>query len=165
MKSSSGVIIILGGQNDADGNLLSISLERCEQAFQEWTRHPGYLILPTGGFGAHFNTSALPHERLVTQRMIELGIPESAILPGIHSGNTIEDAELAKPVIEQHGFSRIIVVTSDFHHERARHLFEKAFPKHALGMAVCKSDLPADELKSRLAHETAALQRLRNMAD
>ena len=58
---------------------------------------------------------------------IRNGIPESALLFEPKSTSTGEQARYLRPILEQHGFSRAIVVTSSFHTRRTRHLFRRAF--------------------------------------
>jgi hypothetical protein len=49
-----GVIVVLGSPNDDEGKLSGIAMERCFQAVAEFEKHPGYAVMPTGGWGAHF---------------------------------------------------------------------------------------------------------------
>ncbi len=81
------------------------------------------------------------------------------------SRNTREDASLAKPILLATGARLALVVTSDFHADRARFVFEREFAGTGVTLAfvatetdeaACRLDLPA--LKR---HEVAALARLR----
>ena len=82
-----GVIVVLGSPNDARGQLQGIALERCSQALAVFRENPGYAILPTGGWGKHFNTTDKPHGYYIRQELTGRGIPESAFLPCAESSN------------------------------------------------------------------------------
>jgi len=93
------------------------------------------------------------------------GIPERAILDLVESKNTLEDASLSKPIVAALNPPRVIVVTSDYHFERAKYVFEREFSELGIKLefSICEtdatnSDLPLDELRQ---HEKEALARLR----
>lgn len=154
-------IIVLGSPNDAEGKLSSIALERCRQALAEYSQHPDAYILPTGGWGEHFNTTDKPHGYYVRQYLTAHGVPEQQILECAESANTIQDAALAKPILGRHGITDLIVVTSDFHVPRAQFLFRREFPDSRLSFSAAKTNLPEDELRRLKEHEERALGKLR----
>ena len=156
------LILVLGSPNDDQGRLLSIALERCTQAFAEFQQNPEYAVLPTGGWGQHFNTTEKPHGHYLRQELVARGIPDSAFLPLVESSNTIEDATLSRPILASYPDADLIVVTSDFHEERARFLFEREFPERKITISASVTDLPHEELARLSAHETQALERLKN---
>ena len=155
------VIIILGAPNDAEGNLSSIALERCQRALIVYKQNPGAKLLPTGGWGAHFNSTDKPHGYYIQQYFTAHDVPATDILACVESANTLEDALFAKPIIEQHGFTELIVVTSDFHIPRVRFLFEHIFPNFNLAFSPAQTDLDIKERQRLREHEAVALQKLR----
>ena len=157
-----GIIVVLGSPNDDQGKLLSIAQERCAQANIEFRRNPDYAILPTGGWGEHFNTTDRPHGYYLKQALIARGIPESAFLPITESSNTIEDAGLSRPVIEAYPEAELIIVTSDFHEARANYLFKRDYPKRRICMSTCVTNQPPDVLARLQEHEQKALKILKN---
>lgn len=160
-NTSSIAIVVLGALNDEHGVLSSLGEERCLRAVQEYHRHPCAKLLPTGGWGEHFNTTEQPHHFYLRRYLIAQGIPAAEIVEGADSRNTIEDAALALPIVERHGFRKLVVVTSDFHLARARFLFEREFAGLELCFSGARTVLPEDELGRRIAHEEMALRRLR----
>lgn len=158
-----GVIIVLGSPNDARGKLLSVSLERCSQALAEFNRHPDYAVLPTGGWGEHFNTTDKAHGHYVKQELLDRGIPESAFLPCAESSNTIEDASFSRPILKSYPSAELFVVTSDFHSARARFLFEREFPDRQIRMSESVTLLPPDVIERLRAHEVQALKKLKSI--
>jgi len=157
-----GVIIILGSPNDAQGNLSSIALERCSKALAEFREHPGYAILPTGGWGPRFNTTDKPHGFYIREELSNHGIPGSAFLPCVESSNTIEDARKSRPILDAYPLAEIILVTSDFHAPRARFLFMREFPERRIRISASVTNLPQNELARLQAHEQKAMETLRN---
>ena len=159
-----GVILVLGSPNDAQGHLSSIALERCSQALAEFRKNPGYAVLPTGGWGEHFNTTDKPHGFYVRRELQTRGIPESAFLPCAESSSTIEDASLSRPILDAYPDADLIVVTSDFHADRATFLFEREFPDRRITLSTSTTDLPPEELSRRRDHEQKALDKLKNQS-
>jgi len=157
-----GVIVVLGSPNDAHGQLLSIALERCSQALAVFRENPEYAVLPTGGWGQHFNTTDKPHGFFVRLELSGRGIPESAFLPCTESSNTIEDASLSRQILDFYPEAELIVVTSDFHAARARFLFEREFPERRITISESVTKLAPDEIARLQAHEQKALEKLKN---
>ena len=158
---SPGVIIVLGAPNDETGRLSERALERAERALEEFHDHPGYRILTTGGYGAHFNTTSKPHGCYSRQYLIGKGVPENAFLPVAESTNTPEDARLSKPILEPLGVRELRIVTSDFHVARARFCFEREFPSHPLVFCPATTIATEAERQRLHDHETRALARLK----
>lgn len=157
---SGTAIVILGAPNDERGVLSSIAVERCEQALVEFHQNPAARIIPTGGWGEHFNTTAKPHGQYLREYLLAKGVAENAIVECVESTNTIEDAKLCRPVVVRHGFRKLIVVTSAFHLERAKFLFQREFPEVDLVFRASQTKIPEEELAQRIAHERRALARL-----
>jgi uncharacterized SAM-binding protein YcdF (DUF218 family) len=155
-----GIMIVLGSGNDTRGNLLSTAVERCEQAICVYRQNPGIKILPTGGYGAHFNVTDKPHASYLRQYLAAHDVPEEDVIEPALSSTTIEDARLTRPIVDKYGVKRVILVTSDFHMRRARYLFERAFQGIELAFSACVTHLPQDELLARQRHEEQALARL-----
>jgi uncharacterized SAM-binding protein YcdF (DUF218 family) len=158
-----GIIVLLGSPNSDQGELYSVAQGRCERAILEYHRHPGWKILPTGGFGAHFNTTNKPHAHYLKEYLVAHGIPEEDILKFAASRNTVEDATLSYPIVKRHGVGRAIVVTSDYHGDRARYVFGREYGDVALTFALCPTDEKTCELDLRAlkAHEKEALAELK----
>jgi uncharacterized SAM-binding protein YcdF (DUF218 family) len=162
--SVKGIVIVLGAANDEDGHLSGIAVERCEQAIVEYRQHPGYKILPTGGYGPRFNVTDKPHAFYTRQYLAARGIPADDVLEFASSANTLEDAQFSRPIVEKHGVEHIVVVTSDFHVPRVRYIFEREFHGIELTFSGCATHLPQAELEARKRHEEQALAELHRQA-
>ncbi len=164
---SPGIIIILGSPNSKEGELFSVAKERCEKGLQEYLNHPTWEIVLTGGFGEHFNVSEKPHAYYLNRYLIEQGVAPGVIVDSVLSTNTLEDASLTKPIIVKYNVGDILVVTSDFHYDRARYIFEREYSD--TNIRICFSLSKTDEsscgfdLKSQIAHEKNSLRELKRL--
>lgn len=153
------VIIVLGSPNDDEGNLSAIAISRCEQAFVEYTKNSDYKVLCTGGFGDHFNKTKLPHAKYIKEYMQVLGIPNSAFLDFTLSAYTFEDASLSIPAFESLHIKEVILITSDFHINRAKLLFTAIFPMVSFIFSAAKTLCDDGELQRLASHELMAIER------
>jgi uncharacterized SAM-binding protein YcdF (DUF218 family) len=159
------MIVVLGSVNSEEGELSSVGRERCAVALAEYRRRPGWKLLLTGGYGAHFNRTERPHAAYVRAYLVERGVPGEAIVEFAESRNTVEDAALVKAIALKYGVQELVVVTSDYHLERARTLFERAFTGCGLEIAFLASETdeaayPFD-LQAQKKHEREALEQLK----
>lgn len=156
------VILLLGAPNDDQGNLSSIAKERCDKAYEESLRLPKAQILPTGGFGAHFNTTDKPHAFYTRKYLMARGVDEARFLPSAESGNTIEDMKIAAPILEREKIDVVWLVTSDFHTERALLLAGEYLPKNVeIKPSPSVTHVSKEEMERLVAHEKKAIMRLR----
>lgn len=155
------IILVLGSPNDEQGNLSQIALDRLRCAYHIYQANPNFKIVCTGGFGAHFNTTDQPHYFYAYQFLMERGIPEQALEEGVLSTNTITDFELAKEFVWLEQPDVFIVVTSDFHMERAQILYKRYinYPKVMFIPAI--SSLTKEEIVRLIEHESRAVKMLK----
>ena len=159
------MIIVLGSPNAVDGKLYSIAKERCERALVEYARHPDWKLLLTGGYGSHFNTTDQPHAAYLKQYLVKHGVPGQAIVEFAESSNTLQDASLSKPIVLKYKAAEIVVVTSDYHLDRARYIFEREFADTGVQIefSISETDEEACEfdLEAQKKHEQKAVAKLR----
>ena len=158
-----GIIVVLGSPNDDNGKLSSIANERCNKAIEEYKQHKDYKILLTGGYGNHFNRTNKPHAHYTKKYLISKNIPEDRILEFVESTNTIADIKLSTPLIEKYNPGNIIVITSDFHHDRVKWLFENELPNKKITLSCSKTNLPEKKLNQMKTHEVRALKKLKSV--
>ena len=156
-----GTVILLGAPNDDTGKLSSLAVERCREALKVYEHRVGFSILPTGGFGEHFNRTAKPHAYYTRNFLLENGVPTKDILEPALSSFTLEDAALSRPIVDRYGIKDLIVVTSDFHLRRVKLIFERTFKGYTLSFRGSKTNLQQDELSALVAHEEQATARLK----
>jgi uncharacterized SAM-binding protein YcdF (DUF218 family) len=160
-----GMIVVLGSPNSEAGQLYSVAKERCELSLAEYAKHPDWKLLLTGGYGAHFNTTDRPHASYLKHYLVKRGIPSQEFVEFAESANTLQDALFSKPIVLKYKVPEILVVTSDYHIDRARYVFEREFVDTGVRIkflashtdeATCEFDL---EMQKK--HEQEALAKLR----
>ena len=160
-----GIIIILGSPNSKEGVLFSVAKERCEMGLQEYMNHPTWKIVLTGGFGEHFNESEKAHAYYLRRYLIGRGLAPEVIVDSVLSSNTLEDASLTKAIVVKFNVSDILVVTSDFHYDRARYIFEREYSDANIRIRFSLSNTDESscgfDLKSQIAHEKHSLNKLK----
>jgi uncharacterized SAM-binding protein YcdF (DUF218 family) len=154
-----GIIVVLGSPNSDKGELSEIAINRLDRAVDFFKINNNYKILCTGGFGKHFNTTSLPHAKYAADYLKQRGVPAEDILEYVISSNTIEDALKTKHIIQNYNFKNLVVITSDFHIERARILFNRYLQDENLIFIEAISTLDERSLKKLIQHEASALKK------
>jgi uncharacterized SAM-binding protein YcdF (DUF218 family) len=150
------ILIVLGSPNTPSGKLSEISKDRlnyCLHYFQE-----GNLILCTGGWGAHFNTAKNAHAFYLKKFLIDQGLLESDFLEPALSSNTVDDAIKTKPLVSTFKNPHLTIITSDYHLNRVKLVFNEILKEHTLEYIGIESDLNKEEYTSLAKHETKAVQ-------
>ncbi len=163
-----GIIIILGSPNDEKGNLSPMGLARIEKGFKEYTKRKngGWKILLTGGFGEHFNTTNKPHAHYASQILQKMGTPKKDILTFAESKNTYDDAIQVHNVLQSIEVPTLLIVTSDFHLERVKLIFDKIFKKKELQYRTTPhpdSCTPAQK-NELIEHEKKAIEKIQKQS-
>jgi uncharacterized SAM-binding protein YcdF (DUF218 family) len=162
-----GLIVVLGSPNSEKGGLYSVARERCRLALDEYAARPGWKLLLTGGYGAHFNTTGRPHAAYLKDYLTARGVDKGDVVEFAESRNTLQDASLSKPVVLKYGVAHIVVVTSDYHAARARYIFEREYAgtNVEIDFAIAQTDEAACELDldALKRHEGEALERLKRL--
>ncbi len=122
------VIVMLGGgamqdtpDVDGIGSLCSSPSSRLLAALR-LHRELGAPILISGG-QVYADSGA--EAKIARRVLMSLGVPEQDILVETQSVNTRQNAQFSQQIMEEHGFSHPILVTSAFHMERAMLNFSK----------------------------------------
>ncbi|MBA6153060.1 YdcF family protein [Gelidibacter maritimus] len=149
------VLIILGSPNSPSGKLSDISLSRLNYCVNHYQK--GNLILCTGGWGAHFNTSEHAHAALAKRYLLENNIPEDVFLDFALSGNTVEDAVKAKEILSKLENIRLTIITSDYHVKRVKLIFNEILENYTMDFIGVKSNLDTDVYEVLEQHEKSAI--------
>lgn len=159
------MIVVLGSPNSRAGELYRVAKARCELALAEYAKRPGWKILLTGGYGPHFNTTERPHAAYLKDYLVKRGVPEQAIAEFAESVNTLQDASLSKLIVLKYNVPEILVITSDYHLDRARYVFGREFTDTGVQIEFLASETDEEtcefDLKSQKRHEQEALVRLK----
>lgn len=162
--SGAGLIVVLGSPNGDDGSLPAMARGRLDLGLRLYRERAafGWRLLPTGGFGEHFNRADEPHAAYAARYLEAEGAGPGAIAGLALSSFTLDDALKARPFAEALGVRRLAVVTSDFHLDRAAFAFRRVFPDFLLEFfgAPYLDSCPAEEAARLAAHERGALARM-----
>lgn len=97
--------------------------------------------------------------------LVNKGIPDTAILDGPLSTNTVEDFKLSKELISQLNPDILVVITSDFHMQRAGILYRRFIDGSKVLFMPGPSSLSEEELIPLIEHETRAVKKLHEEMD
>lgn len=125
-------IIICGSTNDLKGNISDIGIGRLEKGLELFRQNQKSKIILTGGIGAHFNQTSKPYAYYAKKYLLNRGVHESAIMDLVLSVDTVEDAKLSKKIVDNYNVTNIIIVTSDFHMERVKYIFDKVYSNFSI---------------------------------
>jgi len=152
------ILITLGAPNSSSGILSSIAKNRLDACFKMFLKND--LILCTGSWGEHFNTSSLPHAYHSKKYLLEKGIPNANFLEPALSNNTVDDAVKVKEIISNYKESKLILITSDFHLDRARLIFNEILKNHTIDFVGAENGLPTDQLEKIVEHEKKSINKI-----
>lgn len=150
------VLIVLGSPNSPFGKLSNISKSRLDYCKNTYVK--GKLVLCTGGWGSHFNTSNSSHATYAKEYLIEKGISEKDFLEFALSKNTVDDAVKTKSIISSLNNVRLTIITSDYHLDRVELIFNKILDKYDMKFVGVKSNLNKEKYDLLLQHEKKAIK-------
>jgi len=155
---SKRILIVLGSPNSHDGELSSIAKNRLDVCFKTFVQDD--LILCTGGWGEHFNTSNRSHAYYAKEYLLEKGILESSFLEPALSSNTVDDAVKIKEIVSDFKEPKLLVVTSDFHLDRTKLIFKEILKKYTIEFLGAGNDLLKHQLKIIVEHEKKSIHKI-----
>jgi vancomycin permeability regulator SanA len=151
------IIIILGSPNSPKGRLSNIAIGRAKKCLEIFDLAKD-MILCTGGFGLHFNTSEKPHAEYLKRYLMKNGISERCFLPFANSSNTVEDATKAKEILLENKVEKVMIITTNYHLKRVQLIFNEIlseFEKTYLGVS---NNMSAKSLIKFEKHEAKAVE-------
>ena len=177
------LLLQLGSTNSAAGVLDDDGSARARRAKElhdeAVTAGRRVRVITSGGIsdpmqgGQSFNPTDREHWEYVADELVmRQGLPERVlVVPGLSALHTVHEAIMTHELVSAYladgeEIVELVVVTSDFHAARARHLFGVAIGKHAgLDVPVRVETVPGalqgEELEARNAREEQALLGLR----
>ena len=109
-------LLVLGARVHTREQMSQALERRCEAALREWRQGTArYLIL----CGGQCTVDPCPEAHVMRTYFLNRGVPEKDILMEDTSINTIENLRNAKRMMEERGWKRAALVTSDYHLTRA----------------------------------------------
>lgn len=146
---ASDIIIVLGSGLRKDGRPGPALTRRSKHGAALWHDDVAPLVLCTGG-----QSEYVPRTEAAACREILLaaGLPPAAILLEERSRSTEENAIYSKPILEDRGLSRVVLVSDASHMLRARWLFSKQ------GIEAFASPVPANRIRDPRVYPAALIR-------
>ena len=157
-----GIIIVLGSTNNKEGIISKIGIERLKAGIEIYKKEKDYKFLLTGGFGRHFNITDKPYAEYARNFLLENGISRASILDIVLSSDTVEDAKLSYPIVQKLEPEVTIVVTSEFHMERASFIFKSVFKNYPLIFEASVYQADKGEMDKLMDVERKEIELLKN---
>lgn len=123
--------IVLGGITSYDRTTregyFNISSDRFIQTALLYKKGHIKKILVSGGQNGVLKEDDFSEARFIKNNLIHLGIPANDILTEDSSRNTVENATFSKQLLQKNQLEihQIVLITSAFHMQRAKSIFEK----------------------------------------
>ena len=138
-------IVVLGARIHPDGRLSRMLLWRCERAMELW--RDGYaaaLILCGGRCG----DAPCSEAQAMAEDLQDRGLPRAQIHLEDASENTMENLRNARQIMAAQGWTRAIIVTSDYHLQRALWM-ARDLGMQAWGAGAKSNPRPLKRIKAR----------------
>ena len=152
------ILIVLGSPNSPLGELSNISKSRLDYCVSIYLK--GKKVLCTGGWGKHFNVSKEAHAAIAKKYLVKMGVLENDFLESALSENTVDDAMKVKASLSRFSEASLTIISSDYHLERVKLIFNEVLEAFKLNYIGVKSDLEEKQLTQLLAHERKAIEQI-----
>jgi len=149
------VLIVLGSPNSPEGELSDISKSRLNKCLNLYVK--GKVILCTGGWGPHFNTAKQSHASYAKAYLLGQGVEEHDFLDFGLSSNTVDDAVKSKQILSKIEGARLTVISSDYHMDRVKLIFNIVLSTYEIQYVSAKSSLSDKDYKLLAEHEEKAI--------
>ncbi|UZR99390.1 YdcF family protein [Chondrinema litorale] len=149
------VLVVLGSPNSPDGELSDISKSRLDYCKKVFTK--GQLVLLTGGWGPQFNTSDKPHAFYGKEYLIKRGLLEEDFLEFALSKHTVDNAVKIKAILNEPKNTKLIIITSDYHGDRVKLIFNEILSDYEISYTCVKSNLDKAQFLALMQHEEKAI--------
>ncbi|MCX5771605.1 MAG: YdcF family protein [Candidatus Hydrogenedentes bacterium] len=133
MESADAIVLLGGGVMSARPPRLYTEVnaagDRVLHAARLYKAGKARWIIVSGGCGVWSDENLEPDSIITRALLKELGVPEEAVLTEDASRNTRENALFTKRLLDDHGFKKILLVTSALHMRRAIAEFQHVCPQ------------------------------------
>lgn len=154
-------LVVLGSPNSEDGNLGYTALDRLNYCLDIFDSK-NHFIICTGGFGEHFNTTKNAHATYAIKYLMDKGVKSESFLESALSANTVEDAVMTKKIILRHNLDSLVVITSDYHLERVKLIFNEILASFTIEYKGVEHDISNVEKEKLATHEKKAIDGILN---
>jgi uncharacterized SAM-binding protein YcdF (DUF218 family) len=132
------VILVLGNPALPDGSIAPVAKSRVLEGIRQYRAGVAPRLLMTGGAVANKFVEA----QVMLQFAQSQGVPASALLAENQSRNTIQNAYYSYKIMQEHGWTSALVVSSPTHLRRASLIFSHFPLAWRMDAAPYPSDVP-----------------------
>jgi uncharacterized SAM-binding protein YcdF (DUF218 family) len=145
------VIVALGGGIASDGEPRSATVARARRAAELYRSGRARRIVMSGAYGMFDPPPLRAEATAMAQIAVAAGVAEDHIAVEARSRDTIGNIWFTKPMLAEHRWHRVIVVTSGWHAPRVRYLTQTIWgPSYSVAIE------PATDGKSTRSREEIA---------
>ncbi|KAL5262221.1 hypothetical protein ACHWQZ_G007813 [Mnemiopsis leidyi] len=153
-------IVVLGCPSVIKGTASAMFEQRVAASFQLYQankqRNP--LVVCTG---YHIPGSSEAQAEALKNSLINKGVPEENIIVEEQSRSTLENAVMAKPILDAYGVKDVAVVTNKFHVDRSRYIFESMCQGYNLTFEEAPDGVTDEQLRELSKLESRKMVNLR----
>ncbi|MFH1212445.1 MAG: YdcF family protein, partial [Candidatus Woesearchaeota archaeon] len=149
-------IIVLAGGIEKDGSLPPMTKYRVEKGVELYKQGVASKIILSGSWSFLYDfTPARTEAEAMQEYAVSLGVKKDDIILEADSKDTLGEAYFLKvKFLEPRRWFDIAVVTSEFHLQRTRYLFNKVLGKNFdIEFVGCDSRLSKEELEKKMLEE------------
>lgn len=158
-------IVVLGGGIDLKGNLPSHVYQRLNKAIELHKKLPSSKIVLTGKYSFLYgvNKPSTTEAEKMAQYLLSKNIPKKDLFMEKNSQDSISNAYyLKKNIFIPKNEPQAIIITSHFHLERVKYIFQKVFgSQYRLEFIGLQEYLPKEEEKKVLQRQKELLLKTR----
>lgn len=102
--------------------------------------HAGWApqLIVSGGPTYHTTTIAA----LMRDHAVELGVPADAVIIEDQADSTYGNAVFTQQLMEEHGYTTALVLSSNYHMRRVKYTFEREFRESGIELTYCAATDP-----------------------
>jgi uncharacterized SAM-binding protein YcdF (DUF218 family) len=162
-------IIVLAGGINPDGSLPDMPKERIDGALRHFHNKESSVLIMSGRYGFWLDWKKEIPTRTEAEAMkeyaVSLGVPTEAILLEEKSKDTLGNAYFTKvDILEPNNWKSVLIVTSDFHYERTRYIFDLVLGDgYDTEYEVTKTNVPFLKMEALKAQEVATIAILKTI--
>jgi len=162
-------IVILGGGINLSGDLPDHVYQRLNKAIDLYKKNPQTKIIATGKYSFLYDQikkyPALTESEKMSEYLVKKEIPKKDILLENKSKDTISNAYyLKKNFFIPKKETQATIITSHFHLDRVKYIFQKVFgPGYDFQFVGIQETLPKDEEKKVIDHQKYLLKRTKQI--
>jgi uncharacterized SAM-binding protein YcdF (DUF218 family) len=162
------IIVLAGGINN-DGSLPDLPRRRVDGGIAHFNNKESSVLIMTGKYGFWLDwTKEIPlrsEAQAMKEYAVSQGVPQQNIFLDERSKDTLGNAYFTKvDILEPHNWKKVIVITSDFHYERTKFIFDLVLgPDYEIEYDLVETGLSPEKVEALHAQEVKTVSILKEI--